>query len=67
MYANVCYCKYMEEYLTTKEIAYILKVNIITIRRYIHAGKLPALFFGKEFRVKREDFDKFLANKKVKI
>lgn len=56
----------MEEYLTTQEIANLLKVHIITIRRYIHSGKLPALFFGKEFRIKRSDLENFLAQKKVK-
>lgn len=56
----------MDEYLTTEEIAKLLKVNIITIRRYIQSGKLPALFFGKEYRVKRADFNKFLEEKKVK-
>ncbi len=56
----------MEEYLTTKEIAKILRVHVITIRRYIHSGKLPALFFGKEFRVKKADFEKFLSERKVK-
>ena len=56
----------MEEYLTTQEIARLLKVHIITIRRYIHSGKLPALFFGKEFRVRKSDLEKFLAQRKVK-
>lgn len=56
----------MDEYLTTQEIAKLLKVHIITIRRYIHSGKLPALFFGKEFRVKKLDLEKFLAEKRVK-
>lgn len=66
MFFNVCYGEAMDEYLTTKQISKLLQVHIITIRRYIHSGKLPALFFGKEFRVKKSDFEKFLAERKVK-
>lgn len=57
----------MDEYLTTEEIAKLLKLNIITIRRYIASGKLPALFFGKEYRVKKGDFEKFINDRKVKL
>lgn len=53
-------------FLTTEEIATHLKVNIITVRRYIKSGELPAMFFGKEYRVKNEDFEKFLLKRKVK-
>lgn len=56
----------MEEYLTTKEIADILKVNVITVRRWIIASKLPATFLGKEFRITRKDFKKFLAQRRFK-
>lgn len=56
----------MDEYLTTQELAKLLKVHIITIRRYINSGKLPALFFGKEFRVKKSDLEKFLVGRKVR-
>lgn len=56
----------MDGFLTTEEIAKLLKVNIVTIRRYIVSGKLPALFFGKEYRVKKEDFEMFLSEREVK-
>lgn len=65
LYFNVCYIEFMEEYLTTEQISKLLQVHIITIRRYIHSGKLPALFFGKEFRIKKSDFEEFLAKRKV--
>lgn len=55
----------MDEFLTTKEIASILKVNIITVRRWIVAGKLPATFLGKEFRISKKDFEQFLEVRKV--
>lgn len=56
----------MDEYLTTKEIASMLKVHILTIRRWIASGKLPATFLGKEFRIKRADFENFLEERMVK-
>lgn len=56
----------MEEFLTTEEIAQNLKVNIITVRRWINKGLLPAMKFSKEFRVNKKDFDKFLTSRKVK-
>jgi excisionase family DNA binding protein len=55
----------MEEYLTTKDIATLLKVNILTVRRWIDAGKLKALFLGKEYRIKRSDFDQFMKEREV--
>ena len=48
----------MKSYLTTVEVAKILKVNLITVRRWIKLGWLPAIRFGREFRVKEEDLEK---------
>ncbi|OGM25737.1 hypothetical protein A3D00_03340 [Candidatus Woesebacteria bacterium RIFCSPHIGHO2_02_FULL_38_9] len=50
----------MEEYLTTKDLAILLKVNIVTVRRWIKSRKLPATFLAKEYRVKKTDFEKFI-------
>ncbi len=59
----------MEKYYTTKEIAKILGVTSITIRRWIAKGELPAIYLGtvnKEYRVSQTAFDKFLKDRKVK-
>lgn len=59
----------MHEYLSTKQVAKILGVNIITIRRWIIKGTLPAIYIGdisKEYRVSKKDFEKFLSERKVK-
>lgn len=56
----------MEKYLTTEEIARDLNVNVITVRRWIHKGILPANKFLRDFRISREDFEKFLVSRKVK-
>lgn len=48
----------MEKYLTTKEVAKLLKVEEITVRRWINRGWLPAIRFGREFRIKKADLEK---------
>jgi putative molybdopterin biosynthesis protein len=54
-----------DNFLTAQEAAGILKVNIMTIYRYIKAGKLKAYKLGKDFRIKEKDFNKFID--KIKI
>lgn len=49
-----------EEFYTAEELAKILKVNIMTIYRYIKAGKIKAYKIGKEFRIERREFECFL-------
>jgi excisionase family DNA binding protein len=46
--------------LTTQEVADSLKVNIMTIYRYIKAGKIKAHKIGKAFRVSGVELDRFL-------
>jgi excisionase family DNA binding protein len=55
-----------QEFYTAEELAEILKVNIMTIYRYIKAGKLEAYKFGKEFRIDKKVWEKFLNNAKLK-
>ena len=55
-----------EQFYTAKELAEKLRVNIMTIYRYIKAGKLKAYKIGKEFRVDKEEFDNFLSKVKTK-
>lgn len=49
-----------EEFFTAQELADKLKVNIMTIYRYIKAGKLKAYKIGKEYRIDKAVFDSFL-------
>ena len=49
-----------KEFYTAKELAEKLSVNIMTIYRYIGAGKIKAHKIGKEFRIERSEFEKFL-------
>jgi excisionase family DNA binding protein len=54
-----------QEFLTAEEVAEVLKVNIMTIYRYIKAGKLQAYKLGKNFRIDRKEFDRFLSSLKT--
>jgi excisionase family DNA binding protein len=55
-----------QEFYTAKEISDKLKLNVMTIYRYINAGKLKAYKIGKEFRIEKQEFDDFLNNVKIK-
>lgn len=55
-----------KEFYTAEELADKLRVNIMTIYRYIKAGKLKAHKLGKEFRITKEEFDRFLKNTSTK-
>lgn len=49
-----------EEFYSAKELADRLRVNIMTIYRYIKGGKLKAYKIGKEFRIDKIEFNRFL-------
>lgn len=54
------------EFLTTEEVAETLKVNIMTVYRWIKAGKLRAYKIGKEFRIGKKEFSEFLNKSRTK-
>lgn len=54
-----------KEFLTAQDLADKLDVNIMTIYRYIKAGKLKAYKFGKEFRIEKNEFNNFLERAKT--
>ena len=49
-----------KDFYTAQELADKLRVNIMTIYRYIKAGKLKAYKIGKEFRIDKTEFEAFL-------
>lgn len=53
-------------FYTAKELSEKLDCNIMTIYRYIKAKKLKAYKIGKEFRIEKEEFTKFLDGAKYK-
>ena len=55
-----------KEFYTAKELAEKLRLNIMTIYRYIEAKKLKAYKIGKEFRIDKDEFGRFLERVKTK-
>ena len=54
-----------KDFYTAEDLAKKLDVNIMTIYRYIKAGKLEAYKLGKEFRIDKEKFESFLQANKI--
>ncbi len=54
-----------KEFYTAQDLADKLGVNIMTIYRYIKAGRLKAFKFGKEFRIEVKEFEAFLNKHKT--
>lgn len=54
-----------KEFYTTEEIAKILQVAPITIRRMAKRGEISFYLIGKQQRFNRDDLIKFLESKKV--
>ena len=52
------------EFYTAQEVADKLRVNVMTIYRYIKAGKITAYKFGKEYRIDKMEFEDFLTKAK---
>ena len=55
-----------KEYYTAKELADKLQLNVMTIYRYIDAGTLKAYKIGKEFRIEKAEFERFMNKAKTK-
>jgi excisionase family DNA binding protein len=55
-----------KEFYLAEELAEKLRVNIMTIYRYIKAKKLKAYKIGKELRIDKDEFNKFLEKVKTK-
>lgn len=54
------------KFYTAEELAETLRVNIMTIYRYIAAKKLTAYKIGKEYRIDKNEFNSFLNKVKTK-
>jgi excisionase family DNA binding protein len=55
-----------KEFYTAEDLAKKLEVNIMTIYRYIKAGRLNAYKIGKEFRIDKKEFNNFLKSVSTK-
>ena len=54
------------EFYTPTEIAEKLRVNVMTIYRYIKDGKITAHKLGKELRIDVGEYERFLKSIKTK-
>ena len=54
-----------KEFYTAQELAEKLRVNVMTIYRYIKAGKLKAYKIGKEFRIDEKEVARFLKSTQI--
>ncbi len=50
-----------DDWLTVAEAAAYLKLSLETIRRYIRDHKLRATKVGRQWRIRREELDRLLA------
>ena len=49
-----------KEFYRAEDLAELLEVNIMTIYRYIKAGRLKAYKIGRDFRIDKNEFNEFL-------
>ncbi len=54
-----------DEFLTVEEVAKRLKVKEFTIRDWIRKGELPAYKVGRDYRIRKEDFEEFLKKRRT--
>ncbi len=54
-----------DDWLTVDEIAKDLKVTIETVRNWIKSKQLPAYKVGRDYRIRRSDYDVFLQQRKT--
>lgn len=56
-----------KEFLTVDDIADKLGLTEMTIYRLIKNGSIPSYKIGSSWRIKQEDFEKFMNDMKTKI
>ncbi len=54
------------QWLTVEDIANELSVKIDTVRSWIREKKLTAYRVGRDYRIKRVDYEKFLRERKTR-
>lgn len=49
-----------KDWLTADEVAEDLRVHVATVREWIRQKKLKAAKFGRDYRIKRQDYEEFI-------
>lgn len=55
-----------KSFYKAEDLAEVLEVNIMTIYRYIKAGRLKAHKIGRDFRIGKAEFQAFLKRASTK-
>ncbi len=55
----------MKEYLTSHELAELLKLNPVTITRKAKKGEIPAVRIGKQFRFDRDQIEQWMLSRSI--
>jgi excisionase family DNA binding protein len=56
-----------EELLTVGEVAHVMRVSNMTVYRLIKSGQLAAIRVGKNYRIRRKDVERYLADRAVRL
>ena len=51
--------------LTSEQVAEALQIHVLTVYGYIKQGKLPAIRFGRKYRILPEDLHQFIEANRV--
>ena len=54
-----------KNFLTAEEVAKDLQLNVLTVYGYIKNKKLLAIRIGRNYRIAKEDLDKFIESNKT--
>jgi excisionase family DNA binding protein len=54
-----------DEWLSVEEVAKNLKMDEETVRKWIRRRQLKAYKFGRDYRIRREDFETFVRERAV--
>lgn len=55
--------KDLNEFLTTEELAILLKKNVATVQRWCREGLLPAAKIGRSYIIRKKDFEDWYQSK----
>lgn len=55
------------KFVKPKDVARLLKLDLLTIYIYIHEGKLKAAKFGRNYRIEDKDLESFIKKNMVKV
>lgn len=53
------------QFLTPAEVAKELQLDVLTIYKYIRNMELAAIKLGRNYRIRREDLDKFIRSNRT--